>query len=554
MARYADSNGMDENLAYVNAWRYRDYVIKSFNTDKPYDQFVREQIAGDLLPGGTDAERADRLTATGFLVIGPKMLAEDDPVKMRMDIIDEQLDTLGQAFMGLTLGCARCHDHKFDPVTMGDYYGLAGIFSSTKTMKNHTVVAAWNERPLGAPSPASAALLVEHEKKLAAARAELKAAEARAKAATAARSTEERKRAADYAAAAVEVYRRRGPLKLVAADPGKNPPAGSVRIESEAFARGNVLKLTDGYGAGIGVIINAGPLPNFAEYDLEVPKAGVYQLAVRYAAADPRPVRVLVNGRLVAGEACGEKTGGWNPDAQKWAAEAVIALPAGKVVVRFERAGPIPHLDRFSLLPMTAEEVAAAPLSVEQVATDKKLLASVLRQWGETLTERKGKAPTGEELDKLAAAPDGPFRTSPGVEAEVADTSRDELARLRAALAAAEKARPPIEEAMAVEDAKGGNLKIHLRGNHLTLGAEAPRRLPRIIAGDNAMSLGADRSGRREFAEWLTRPDNPLTARVMVNRVWAGHFGAGLVRSTGLQERRYAGGTGRHEACPEVWV
>jgi hypothetical protein len=88
-----------------------------------------------------------------------------------------------------------------------------------------------------------------------------------------------------------------------------------------------------------------------------------------------------------------------------------------------------------------------------------------------------------------------------------------------------------VDEAMAVEDAKGENLKIHLRGNHLTLGADAPRRLPRIVVGEKPLSLGSDRSGRREFAEWLTRPDNPLTARVIVNRVWAGHFGAGLVRS-----------------------
>ena len=176
VARYADSNGMDENLAYVNAWRYRDWVIRSFNADKPYDEFVREQIAGDLIPGGTDAERADRLTATGFLVIGPKMLAEDDPVKMRMDIIDEQLDTLGQAFLGLTLGCARCHDHKFDPIAAADYYGLAGIFYSTKTMKNHSVVAAWNERPIGTP-----AAQAEHEKSLAAAKAAVAAAEQRAK-------------------------------------------------------------------------------------------------------------------------------------------------------------------------------------------------------------------------------------------------------------------------------------------------------------------------------------------------------------------------------------
>ena len=148
VARYADSNGQDENLAYVNAYRYRDYVIDAFNVDKPYDQFIREQIAGDLLPdAASDAERHECLIATGFLTLGPKMLAEDDPVKMQMDIVDEQVDAIGGAFLGLTLG-ARCHDHKFDPISMADYYGLAGILKSTKTMDNFKVVAQWHERPL----------------------------------------------------------------------------------------------------------------------------------------------------------------------------------------------------------------------------------------------------------------------------------------------------------------------------------------------------------------------------------------------------------------------
>ncbi|VTR95169.1 secreted protein containing duf1549 : Uncharacterized protein OS=Pirellula staleyi (strain ATCC 27377 / DSM 6068 / ICPB 4128) GN=Psta_3103 PE=4 SV=1: PSCyt1: PSCyt2: PSD1 [Gemmata massiliana] len=530
VARYADSNGMDENLAYVNAWRYRDWVIKSFNADKPYEQFVRDQIAGDLVPGGTAAERADRTTATGFLVIGPKMLAEDDPAKMRMDIIDEQLDALGQAFMGLTLGCARCHDHKFDPITVSDYYGLAGIFYSTKTMRNHTVVAAWNERPIGTAS--SVVALAAHEKAVAAARAEVSAAEARARATTRARLTEEKKHVAEYATAAVEVYRRRGALKLVAPDPGKNPPAGAVLVESEAFARGNVLKLTDGYGAGIGVVINAGPLPNYAEYDLDVPKEGAYQIAVRYAAADRRPVRILVNGRLVAGEACGTKTGSWNPDTQTWVAEAVVVLPTGKAVVRFERNGPVPHLDKFALLPMTAEQVAAAPLPVERAAADRKLLTSLLREWADVIAKREGKPPTGADLDALIAADDGPFRDSPELDADTQGAHADELKRLREKLAATEKAKPPVDEVMAVEDAKGENLRVHLRGNHTTLGADAPRRFPQIMAGGAPLPLGADRSGRRELAEWLTRPDHPLTARVMVNRIWAGHFGAGLVRST----------------------
>ena len=151
IARYADSNGMDENLAFEHAHRYRDYVIRAFNDDKPYDQFILEQLAGDLLPavaGETLEQQQSRLIATGFLSIGPKMLADDDPQKKEMDIIDEQVDTLGKAFLGMTLGCARCHDHKFDPIPAADYYALAGILKSTKTMENFRVVAEWHEHSL----------------------------------------------------------------------------------------------------------------------------------------------------------------------------------------------------------------------------------------------------------------------------------------------------------------------------------------------------------------------------------------------------------------------
>jgi len=113
----------------------------------------------------------DRLLATGFLAIGPKMLAEDDPVKMEMDIVDEQIDTLCRAFMGLTVGCARCHDHKFDPIPTEDYYALAGIFKSTKTMENFKVVARWYERPLGAREDNER--LRTHDRKIALARSEI---------------------------------------------------------------------------------------------------------------------------------------------------------------------------------------------------------------------------------------------------------------------------------------------------------------------------------------------------------------------------------------------
>ncbi|MCE2784983.1 MAG: PSD1 and planctomycete cytochrome C domain-containing protein [Pirellula sp.] len=143
VARYSDSNGLDENIAYGNAWRYRDYVVEAFNKDKPFDRFIEEQIAGDLLP---DASLESRI-ATGYLVLGAKVLAEPDRDKLMMDTIDEQIDTIGKTFMGMTIGCARCHDHKFDPIKQRDYYALAAIFKGTKTFgdSNFGAIKHWNE-------------------------------------------------------------------------------------------------------------------------------------------------------------------------------------------------------------------------------------------------------------------------------------------------------------------------------------------------------------------------------------------------------------------------
>jgi hypothetical protein len=148
VARYADSNGQDENKAMSQAWRYRDHVIAAFNRDQPFDQFIREQLAGDLLPSSNERETFAHWTATGFLVLGPKMLAEQDKPKLLMDVVDEQIDVVSRAFLGLTISCSRCHDHKFDPIPTRDYYALAGIFKSTKTMGDLAFVSKWNERTI----------------------------------------------------------------------------------------------------------------------------------------------------------------------------------------------------------------------------------------------------------------------------------------------------------------------------------------------------------------------------------------------------------------------
>ena len=146
VARYAESSGKDFNTAYPHAWRYRDYVIAAFNADKPYDEFVREQIAGDLLPAKDDRERAEHQIATGYLAIGAKSLNEQNPRQFALDVADEQIDALSQGMLGMTIACARCHDHKFDPIPQRDYYAMAGIFLSTDT-RYGTAAGLQNRHP-----------------------------------------------------------------------------------------------------------------------------------------------------------------------------------------------------------------------------------------------------------------------------------------------------------------------------------------------------------------------------------------------------------------------
>ena len=159
LARFAESNGKDRNMTWHHAWRYRDWVIGAFNRDLSFDQFIREQIAGDLLPGA-GAERDARLVATGFLALGPKAFEERKRELFRMDLIDEQIEVIGRAFLGLSLACARCHDHKFDPVPTRDYYALAGILRSTEPLygRGPMGIKCLHDTALQAIGPDAAAL------------------------------------------------------------------------------------------------------------------------------------------------------------------------------------------------------------------------------------------------------------------------------------------------------------------------------------------------------------------------------------------------------------
>ena len=183
---YADQIGSANNVPAEHAWRYRDYVIQAFRDDKPFDEFIREQLAGDLLTAQNIEERQSQLTATGFLVLGNVNIVESDKLIMAMDLVDQQIEKVGKTFLGMTLNCARCHDHKFDPITLRDYYGLAGIFSSSESTykEQRGVWSSVTKSPLPetlAQFTRRETALREHAKKVAAMQEKRATADARLK-------------------------------------------------------------------------------------------------------------------------------------------------------------------------------------------------------------------------------------------------------------------------------------------------------------------------------------------------------------------------------------
>ncbi|MEZ6196883.1 MAG: DUF1549 domain-containing protein [Planctomycetota bacterium] len=550
LARYADSNGLDENLAHAHAWRYRDWVVRAMNEDLPYDRFVALQIAGDLLEeeGETEAVRNDRLVATGFLSLGPKMLAEQDKVKLALDVVDEQMDVACRAVIATTMGCARCHDHKFDPVTARDYYAMAGIFRSTSTLSELSFVSRWREHEVATEDDRAARMAWQ---------ADLAAA-----------TSEHRERRAAVLRAATASWRPR------VADHARAAFAAAARvaiIEAEAASRGNLHADDAQWGSPDAVVTHTTePGRQYLEFDLDVPVTGDYRLELRYAAKEARPMRWAIDGRAGEGEVAGATTGGWMPDDQRWDEGIPLRLEAGRRVLRLERDGAVPHLDKIALRP------------VEMPWSSADLRPEVVRAWTDFLVTRsrssaesfpaavaEGLAAVGtrlgaeplapalvdEEAERLAAldarvvagepasaaeldlhgrlfAPRGPMGLPPELgEESLPPAERAELAALARRIKELERNPVTLPAAMGVADATPVDLPVHLRGDPLTLGpAPVPRGMPAFLESRlPAPSIPEGVSGRRELAAWLVDPRHPLTARVMANRIWLAHFGEGLV-------------------------
>ncbi len=605
VARYSDSNGVDENLVYKNAFRYRDYVIDAFNADKPYDQFVTEQLAGDLLPQSNDLETMyERWTATGFLTLGPKMLAEDDPVKMQMDIVDEQLDTMARAFMGLTVGCARCHDHKFDPIPIADYYAMAGIFKSSKTMENFKVVAQWHEYVLAAKADrdrldAHRALI---ESKSGAINAIVKAQND----VLVARGW---RKSREYLLAADEVLRAReieiDPI-LAAAEA---LPSGTAAIVREAgeFDRGNV---TREIAAGEKNGAKGAKGPYYAEYDITIGRGGDYQLDFLDLESGGGTADLWINGLLMKTGARAVNNRRASPDPGGWAVSGVYPLASGDNTVRLEHASRFPYFKSWLIAPSRLPEGMGPLKTPAMAARENGLDLGFLEQWVDRLQRDRGASASilyawhafrvGMSLDGWAspaskafgpkpyrsrgeiaaryqelfdqaleqwrtlfpevwinyeneryknaseepALPDagleafreflfekyGPFRPPRNARKSYPADALQAIKRLERERKALEGSTPEFPRAMGVREGREiGDIPIHIRGSHWTLGESVPRGFLSAILHESEPRIPDEASGRLHLARWLTRPDHPLTARVMVNRLWRWHFGRGIV-------------------------
>ncbi len=478
VARFAESSGGGRTLLFKDAWRYRDYVIDAFNRDVPFDRFIREQLAGDLLPAATPEERRRQITATAFLALGPTNYEEQNKDALRMDIVDEQLDTLGKGFLGMTIGCARCHDHKFDPIPAKDYYGLAGILRSTHTLANYTDnVAKWVEAPL----PMDEAVgreLAAHDAKVSALEKQI----ARMRATTATTVAAGKGIAADK-------------LPGIVVD---DPKAKIVGVWKNS-------QVTPGFvGDGYLSDNNDGKGEKTVTFTPAIPQAGRYEVRFAYTALANRASKVPVTVFHADGE---------------------------NVVTVNQREAPAIDGRFVSLGQYRFEKDGQGYVLISTEGTDGYVVVDALQ-----LLPLDGRAE--------GAAPRVAAADSPEARKQAA-----ELRRLEGELRRLVASGPKREQAMSVREAEGeiGDTEIRLRGVARNLGAKVPRGFLQVTLAGPQPALPAGESGRRELADWIASDANPLTARVIVNRVWGWLLGAGLVRSVDN-----FGTTGERPSHPEL--
>ena len=458
-ARYADTiggNNRDPNRKeyhYPYAWTYRDYLIKALNDDKPYDQFVVEQLAADLLPGIKPND--PRLAALGFLTVGERFNNAND-------IINDRIDTVSKGFLGLTVACARCHDHKFDPIPTADYYALHGIFASTIEPREQPIITL--------PSPK----LAEFQKKLAILEEQDRQIFYRI---IEEESAKFRPAIMDYLLGARRANQSESPQDKKPRKPFAAPRKLDPELVQEIARR---LKEKDPVFA---------PFMLFA--GLDIPELSTKTPEILGRIATGRIGDVTINPLVVAAF---RHT---NPQSPRDVAEIYARLFSGLDLREKEllkaaagaKALPIPGFTAALV------ELIELPLKLEPGgALDTERMREVVKTWPRKTRERAGFL--FSKVDQLVYDNDG----GPGKAMIVADSPTPQ------------------------------NSPVFIRGQAEARGEVVPHRFLEILSSGHPQPF-TQGSGRLELAKCIANPANPLTARVLVNRVWMHHFGDGFVRT-----------------------
>jgi hypothetical protein len=528
VARYAESEGFERDWLRENVWPYRDYVIRSFNADKPYAQFVREQIAGDVLPGAT----RDSLIATTFLTMGPidavglTSAVEQERTQVREDQLEEMVGVVAQTFLGLTVNCARCHDHKFDPIPQRDYYRLKAVFESV-----------WQPTE-GDELKADGCLLLTPEE--------------RTRREETIRAIRTRIVAAEESLAAIDraarpQYAGLKPLARWSLDTDARDDLGFLHAELPASGR-----FAEGRLQGDSVTLVTAPLTHdLREKTLEAwihvakppeKNTTVFRIrnrsgfrgaaydGIQFIAGKTRQWENMSTVRFrseeVSGPAEDTPAGGRIQMAITYAADGEIRLyrngqPYGKAY-RPDQGLPQGRLQTYLKADALVELTSANGLELEEARLyDAALSPAQIASSYEQGVKNFG--PSGH-----------PDRTR--LVNQVAEARR-ELASL---------AKP--EKVFAARTVPAGPTHLLLRGDVNRKGEiVAPGAISglRGLSGDLGLSPDApDAEKRLRLADWITSPANPLFARVIVNRVWHHHFGAGLVENP--NDLGYNGGLPSH--------
>lgn len=511
---YADLSDITGNVLIRDAWRYRDYVIAAFNSDKPLDRFIHEQVAGDLLPFENVQQQREQIIATGFLAIGPWTLQNYIKKQLQADVIDHQIDRIGRTFLGQTISCARCHDHKFDPVPTSDYYALAGIFHSTRTTR-HDGPGVWSQiTHVSLPELPNAA--------------------------------------EEFEQLTQNVNRQQQVLQkqLEELQEQERQQRLRTKVVSE---QANALTFESGIDAN----------DADREYRVSFSAGPSVWAAANQATADGDGLLLQLlrtDGTALAFHVHRSKAWTGKKDSQQFEPVSFTYTGdgTGKVLLHITASN---YTGRFA--------GAIDNLSVSDAVTSRVLFHEDFN--GCELGDVQGKQ-AGTGLSVYAQC-EFPGWTGAGLnhshavslvttgEANIAaqifsgphiDPANPRVTEIRHELASMtrrlDSARPGQLQALAVKDVEQpSDSAIYRRGDFQSLGDIVPRGFLSVVPASRTYDIPPQSSGRLQLAQWLTDPQNPLTSRVLVNRIWHHLFGSGLVRSVD-----YFGVHGETPSHPEL--